>query len=436
MSRLLASFGDRLPALQAREPGWLACLRERAARRVEMTGLPHKKLEAWRVTPIAPLDALSFVPARRDPQATPATLTWLEQHLGRPVGARAVAVAGAPVVVPHAAGVWRLRDHLDHPDVRAHLGQHAPAEYFAALGTALFDDGMVLCLNADHAVVEVVHVGTRVGEHPTVSYPRLLIVVAEGVQATVVESYVTYGASHGAGDVAEELCAPVTEVVLGRGARLEHVRATEGAKCSFHLATLAVHQERESVYESRVITLGGALSRVEVHVDLAGEGAECSLGGAYHSTGKELVDHHTYIDHAAPRCASREDYRGVVDGKSRAVFDGTIVVRRDSQGTRAHQGNRNLLLSDSATVNTKPHLEIEADDVMCSHGATIGALDPEQLFYAESRGISPEQATAMLTYAFVRAVLDAITCEPVRARLSRAVAARLPHGRTIQEMMS
>jgi len=171
-------------------------------------------------------------------------------------------------------------------------------------------------------------------------------------------------------------------------------------------------------------------------VRFAGEGAECTLNGVYHATGDEHVDHRTLVDHASPDCESHETYRGLVDGRGRAVFDGTMVVRRDAQRSSAHQENRNLLLSDDAVVNTKPHLEIDADDVKASHGATVGALDDAQLFYLRSRGIEESEARDMLIFAFVEALLDRIPHEPVARRLGEALLERLPHGDLVREMLT
>jgi len=245
-------------------------------------------------------------------------------------------------------------------------------------------------------------------------------------EATLVETYLArQGSKH--------LVSTVTEVSLEDGARLEHVRVTEGVDDGHHIASLAVRQGRASSYVSRVVTLGGTLSRVDLRLTLDGEGAEARLHGAYHASGNDLVDHHTFIDHVSPHCSSHESYRGIVDGGAHAVLDGIIAVRRDAQKTSAHQELHNLLLSDAATVNAKPHLEIDTDDVACSHGATVGALDEEQLFYLRSRGIPETSARAMLTYAFLRSVIDDIGHAPLRERLTRAVLERLPYGDSLEE---
>ena len=183
-----------------------------------------------------------------------------------------------------------------------------------------------------------------------------------------------------------------------------------------------------------MVTLGGALLRFDVRVLLQGQGAECQLNGAYLVDGNDHVDHHTLVEHQAPRCRSNQTYRGIASGHGTAVFDGIVLVHRGAQKTEAHQENRNLLLSETATVHTKPHLEIDTDDVVCSHGATVGSLDESQLFYLRTRAIPEKLARAMLTYAFIERVVDEVGHEPTRDRLREAVLDRIPEGQTIREV--
>jgi Fe-S cluster assembly protein SufD len=193
-----------------------------------------------------------------------------------------------------------------------------------------------------------------------------------------------------------------------------------------------VRQGADSNYRSTVVTLGGALLRFDVRCLLQGKGAECQLDGAYLIDQEDHVDHHTAVEHQASHCRSAQTYRGIVSGKGTAVFDGIVVVHRDAQKTEAHQENRNLLLSDTATVHTKPHLEIDADDVICSHGATVGSLDQDQLFYLRTRGVPEALAHSMLTYAFLKSIVDRVGHEPTRARMSEAILARIPYGDDIR----
>jgi Fe-S cluster assembly protein SufD len=416
-------------------PGWLTELRRTAAAHLRDRGLPTKKTEAWRFTPVAPLAQASFAP-RPGSAAHARALELASARVGDDGTWQLVVADGLPLLgsasaPPAGVEVRSLAEVLEREPARveAHLGKHAPQEDFAALNAALFRDGVFVHVRAGSTVaqpIHLVHVG-QTGAEPTASYPRVLVVVEEGAQALLLESFlVDEGVSH--------LTNVVSETVLGQGAHLHHVRVAFGAPQGLHTAVQAVHQARGSVYRSQVVTMGGGLARLDLRAVLDGEGAECRLEGVYHVTDREHVDHHTRIEHAKPRCASSQVYRGILDGRGHAVFDGTVVVRPHAQHTEAHQENRNLLLSDDAAINTKPHLEIDADDVKCSHGATIGSLDEAQMFYLTARGIGREQARALLTFAFVRELLERIPHEPLRHALGQAVLARLPHGEAIWEL--
>jgi Fe-S cluster assembly protein SufD len=246
--------------------------------------------------------------------------------------------------------------------------------------------------------------------------------LGEGAELTLIETY--------SGTESGQLSNAVVEVDLGRNAKMSHVRVHENA--GLQVGRVDVRQAADSRYRSTVITLGGALLRFDVRCLLQGKGAQCQLDGAYLLEGDDHVDHHTLVEHQAPHCQSTQTYRGIVSGKGTAVFDGVVVVHRDAQKTEAHQENRNLLLSDTATVHTKPHLEIDADDVICSHGATVGALDESQLFYLRARGVPKDLARAMLTYAFLESVVDRISHAATRARMREALLARIPYGEEIR----
>jgi Fe-S cluster assembly protein SufD len=430
---------ERLHRLQVEGggPSWLVEQRFAAVAHLRDKGLPTKKTEAWRFTPVEPLAKVSFAP--RAAAAHARALEVARARAGDDGTFQVVVVDGAPLLehagaAPEGVEVNSLAEALAREPVlvQAHLGQHALPEDFAALNAALFRDGVVVRVRAGAAVdrpVHLVHVGLCAGA-PTASYPRVLVLVDEGARAQLVETFVVDGAVEGA----EHLTNVVAEVALGAGAQLEHVRVGFGEAHGLHVGALGVHQERGSLYRSRVVTLGGALARLDLRAVLDGEGAECHLEGVYHAAGRDHVDHHTRIEHARPRCASSQVYRGLLDGRGHAVFDGTVVVRPHAQHTEAHQENRNLLLSDDASVNTKPHLEIDADDVKCSHGATIGSLDEDQLYYLRARGVGREHAEALLTFAFVRELVERISHEPLRHRLAQALLERLPHGDAIAEV--
>ena len=246
---------------------------------------------------------------------------------------------------------------------------------------------------------------------PTVSHPRNLIVAGRGSQASVIETYV------GAGGAACFTNA-VTEIVLGDGAVFDHYRIQQESDQAFHVATVQAIQGRQSVFSSHNVALGAALARNDVNSVLDAEGAECFLNGLFFAAGTRHVDNHTLLDHAKPHCQSRELYKGILAGRGVGVFNGKIVVRKDAQKTNAIQSSRNLLLSGEAVVNTKPQLEIFADDVRCTHGATVGQIDQEALFYMQSRGIPAGAARQLLIHAFAGEVLDLMKWQPAREKLA------------------
>jgi len=252
---------------------------------------------------------------------------------------------------------------------------------------------------------------------PVVAHPRILVVLEAGASATVVERYI--------GDDSQPyLTNVVTEAIVGPNASLRHVKTQEEGAAAFHLASIWAHQAPSSRFRSCSISLGAALARTDISTLLDGEGAECDLDGLYIGRNQQHVDHHTIIDHRSPHASSRELYKGVLDDAATGVFNGKVFVRQDAQKSNAQQMNKNLLLSDSATVDTKPQLEIFADDVKCSHGATVGRLDATALFYLRSRGIDAQRAREILVYAFANEMLDRIAIEPLRIDLERTLGAR------------
>ena len=396
---LLASVPDSFDT----GPDWLRTLRTRAAETLRQQGLPSKRTEAWRFTPVRSLVDSEF--ARNDEE-----------------GPSLVSAVPAGVTARGLTEVLQSQPEL----LQGRLDFGGAPTHFAALNTAMFRDGLWIDVPAGtivEAPIEISHVGPSSSE-PGVAYPRVLVTAGEGAELTLIETY----AGGGAGQLSNSL----VEAELGRNAKMSHVRVHESA--GLQIGRVDVRQDADSAYRSTVITLGGALLRFDVRCLLQGKGAECQLDGAYLTDGNDHVDHHTLVEHEAPECRSAQTYRGIVSGKSTAVFDGIVIVHRDAQKTEAHQENRNLLLSDTATVHTKPHLEIDADDVICSHGATVGALDQDQLFYLRARGVPEEFALAMLTYAFVESIVDRVSHEPTRARMREALLSRIPYGDEIREV--
>jgi Fe-S cluster assembly protein SufD len=255
-------------------------------------------------------------------------------------------------------------------------------------------------------------------ETDNVIFPRLLLVAEENSSATLIESYVTT-------NDAAYFTNAVVEIVLEDGARLEHYKVQREAAQAFHVATTVADLGASSTYDATTITLGAQLSRHDINVTMDNEGAECWVDGLYLVAGSQHTDTHSVIDHRKPHCTSHQLYKGILDGKSRAVFNGKIFVRHDAQKTDAMQTNKNLLLSNEARVDTKPQLEILADDVKCAHGAAVGQIEEDELFYLETRGIHPDLARNLLTYGFAEEVIGKIKIESIRAQLDEAVLNRL-----------
>ncbi|NDD37249.1 MAG: Fe-S cluster assembly protein SufD, partial [Verrucomicrobia bacterium] len=256
------------------------------------------------------------------------------------------------------------------------------------------------------------------GDAANTAQPRNLIVAGTNSSAKIVEHYVSLGG-------AAHFTNAVTEIAVGEGANIEHAKFQEENLEAFHIATVQVTLARDSRFLSHSISTGARLARHNINLVMTGQGVDCVMNGLYAAGGKQLVDHHTVADHAQPHCGSHEYYHGILGGSSRGVFNGKIFVRKDAQKTDAKQTSRNLLLTDTATVNSKPQLEILADDVKCTHGATVGQLNDEALFYCRTRGIAEVNARRLLTHAFASEIVNRITVEPVREHLEQVLWARL-----------
>ncbi|WP_428261310.1 Fe-S cluster assembly protein SufD [Haliangium sp.] len=445
--RLLDDLSARTPTGDPAE--WLAAVRADATAALSEGGLPTRKHESWRFTPLRGIVDRLYEPAHQptspDPGQAREIYTWLDQQLDADDSARVAVVDGRlcpppTPALPAGVELVRLADADDELRRAAAtlVGRLARVEHFAALNAALFEDLVLLRVRAGARPDVPVHLvytgapgapGTDTTGAAVVCYPRVLVMLDPGAELCLIETALMHPDQ-------PRLVSAVTEIALAPETALEHVRVHRGAPApaeAYCVAHVAVRQDRGSRYDSRVVTLGGALTRLDLDVTLAGPNAACRLDGAYHAGRGDHVDHQTRIDHEVPSCTSHERYHGIVDETGHAVFDGTIVVRPGAQHTDAHQENRNLLLSDDAVVNTKPHLRIDADDVSCSHGATVGALDDDQLFYLRARGVDEARARAVLTYAFIRAVVDDIPHRPLAASLAAAVRARLPHGEDLED---
>jgi Fe-S cluster assembly protein SufD len=444
VQRYLAGFQEDDQEAGAQLSSWIRPVRRSAIDRFVELGFPGKKQEEWRFTDLAPLAALPFEPANgRSDEVTREQFRELAvgadaaNHLvfvnGRFV--RRLSSTGAlpsDVFVGSLAEVVVARPDQGLPGVTTHLargaqfGDHA----FVALNTAFIRDGALVYVPPGRKIDEpiyVTHLSTAPGR-PGVSHPRNLIVATEGSEVRVLESYVgpeghVYFAN------------AVTEIVLGEGAVCDHYKLQRESSQAFHLGTVHVRQQRASRFASHWVSLGGKLVRNEVNVSLEGEGCECTLDGLYLADGQRHVDNRTRIDHAAPHCHSFERYKGILDDRARGVFCGKIYVHQDAQKTDAKQGSQVLLLSDEAKIDAKPQLEIYADDVKCTHGATVGQIDPEALFYLRSRGIDQTTARNLLIYAFANEVVGRIGLDSVRNHLETTLLAtrglsRTPHEAT------
>jgi Fe-S cluster assembly protein SufD len=401
---------------------WLNQLRANAVDRVGALTVPTTREEDWRFTDISPLTKLSFQPARDLAQLAPATVgAWAIPE----AAARLVFVDG--IYAPehsfnHAAlTVENLAAGASRHDaaVQAQLGRHAPFENnaFTAINTAFLHDGALVLVPRDTAAPGPVHllfVATRV---QAASYPRCLVLAESGSAVTVVEDYVA--TQEGA-----YFTSAVTEMALAGNAEVHHVRVQRDGAEAFHIANCAVSLARASRYHSVSIALGARISRHNLGVRMGAEGAECAIDGLALIGGAQLADTHTLIDHAVAQCTSRQLHKCIVDGAAHAVFNGNIMVRAGAQRTDSSQSSRNLLLSGKARVDTKPQLEIFADDVKCAHGATVGQLDVDEVFYLKSRGLSDTAARNLLTYAFGAEVIERIPVASLRQRLEQAVMAQ------------
>jgi Fe-S cluster assembly protein SufD len=331
--------------------------------------------------------------------------------------------------------VTSLAEALAHDPaaLEPHLGRYASAgnqAVFAALNTAFFQGGVFIQVPAGMAVGQPIHllyVTTATESGATIS-PRNLILAGAGSQLTVVESYATTAAT-------AYFTNAVTEVVAGEGATVEHCKFQDESTAAFHVSALHAKLGRSCNFISHSIATGARLCRNNLRTELAGEGLEAILNGLYLTKGDQLADHHMVVDHAQPRCASHEYFYGILDDNSKGVFHGRILVRPDAQKTDAKQTNKNLLLSDDATIDTKPQLEIYADDVKCTHGATVGQLNEESIFYLRARGIGADMARRMLIHSFASEIIQRIRHQPLRDELDALIWQRLeqnPHLVTVK----
>jgi Fe-S cluster assembly protein SufD len=377
ISEQTGAWLEQFTKRQAAEP-WLQRLRDAAFQRFVELGFPTTHNEEWRFTNVAPIARTSFTVGR-------ASVTSSKYQVGL--------AAAEP-----------------------HLAKHASFHHsaFVALNTAFLDEVSVLRIPRNTVVeepIEITYDSGRTGGVPHATHPRTLVLVGSGSQCTIVETY------KGAG---QYLTNAVTEIVAGDGAVIDHYKVQQESLTAWYVATMNATLGRSANFTSHSISLGASLARNDANATLS-RGTEATLNGLYIVTGAQHVDNHTAIDHAMPHATSHELYKGILDGKASAVFNGKIIVRKDAQKTDSKQTNKNLVLSDEAVINTKPELQIFADDVRCTHGATIGQLDSEMMFYLRSRGIGVREARSLLIYAFAQDIVDRVRVQSLRDSLERVL---------------
>jgi Fe-S cluster assembly protein SufD len=438
----LAEHERFLRTLPADEPAAVKALRRLGIERFAALGFPTLRQEDWRFTNVAPVARGTFVRPENDPDAAdPARLAVLDFG-DLPTAARLVFVDGrfSPRLsemgdLPAGTVVSSLAEALARtPDVVGPwLGRLAETRLedtsnpFVALNTAFLHDGAFVLVPRGAVVERPIHLlflSSGTAGAATYSFPRNLIVAGENSHVTVVETYAGEGAY---------LCCPVTEMTAGPASVIDHYKLQRESREAFHLATFQITGERSSRPSSHSISIGGALVRNDVNAVLDGEGIDCILNGLYLAEGRQLIDNHMRVDHVKAHCDSHELYKGILDGKARAVFNGLIHVHPGAQKTDAKQSNRNLLLSAEAIANSNPQLEIFADDVKCTHGSTVGQLDDDAIFYLRSRGIGAEAARSILTYAFASDIVERIKLAPVRRDLEEFLFSRLPQGEVVRQ---
>ncbi|MCX5738223.1 MAG: Fe-S cluster assembly protein SufD [Proteobacteria bacterium] len=413
---------------RAGEPAWLEAARKSAIARFALLGFPTRSHEAWKYTNPAPIAKVAWTPAAAAsvsraalgalglPLAEGPHLVFVNGRLA----AELSSVAGLDSVVTLASHAQLLT--TDPAALEPHLARTEPFDdrAFAALARAFTTDGAFVRIPRDHSLEHPIWLVllSAPGAAPSASHPRFTVVAEASSRATIYEVHATIGAG-------AHLCNPLTEIRVGENAQVDHVKLQLEGDGAIHLGHGAVHVGRNARVSSTLISLGASTARHDIVALLDGPGAECVLDGLYVTRDGQHVDCRTTVDHRQPQGSSRELFKGVLSGKSRAIFNGRVIVRQGAQKTDAQQKNENLLLGIGAEVDSQPQLEIEADDVKCSHGSTIGQLEEDALFYLRSRGIGEAEAAAMLTRGFAAQITERVASVAFRERIDALVLARL-----------
>ena len=425
----IGCFQDQFVNLNNRNsaPDWLKKVRGQGFERFSAIGLPSKRDEEWRFTDISSFKKIEFkLPSL--PKESPTfndifrfTFSDLDSYLLVFIDGVHNRNLSSKTDLPSSVVVDEIFSIKENNDlVNNHLTQYTREREnaFTALNTAFLNQIAVVKIPSNVSLKKPVHIlyVNSGAEEETAIYPRNLILVGDNSRATIIESYVGLGGNCYFNNT-------VTELMVGEGSYADHYKIQREGENAFHFGTMQVVQNRSSEFISNSITLGSKLTRNTINAVLDDERSECTLNGLYLGSNEQTIDNHTRIDHVKPNCDSHELYKGILEGKSNAVFNGKIYVHPDAQKTDAKQTNRVLLLSDNAQINTKPELEIFADDVKCTHGATVGQLDEEALFYLRSRGLDYKRAYAILTYAFAGEALGKINISEIRDEINELLMA-------------
>ncbi len=431
----LSNFASLEKNLNGEAKDWLHQMRRDALSKFDELGFPTTRNEEWKYTNVTPIAKENFKHIL-EPDLSGVTLDHvkrfdydeLDVHLLVFVDGHFAKHLSSVQDLPDGVKVGSLAEGVraDAAPIRQHLGKYAPYQddAFTALSTAFILDGAYIYIPENALVEKPIHMLFLSSNHaePFVSYPRNLIVAGKHSKASIIETYAGIENNR-------YLTNTVTEAFIDENANIEHYKIQEESSDAYHISTTQVQQEANSNFVSNAVTFGGLIVRNNPRAVLDAEGVESTLNGLYLGTGKQLIDNHTTIDHAKPHCNSHELYKGVLDGNARGVFNGKIFVRLDAQKTDAKQTNQALLLSDDASIDTKPQLEIFADDVKCTHGATVGQLDYDALFYLQTRGIEREMARNILTYAFASDVVNHINLKELRDYCHHRVLVKLQQDR-------
>ncbi|HUQ88253.1 MAG TPA: Fe-S cluster assembly protein SufD [Vicinamibacterales bacterium] len=401
-------------------PAWVRERRDQASRRFAEVGFPNTRQEDWRFTNVAPIADARFALAT----GTFAQAAALIASVKVP-GALTLAIVNGQfaaglsdlTAMPKGLRLAGLRDGArDGTDgLEQHLAKvfSIDAHPLAALNTSHLDDGVAIFVTSGAAVETPIHIVTVTGgEKPVAAHPRVLVIAGANSQVRIAQTFI------GAPDSVYFNNA-VAEVVVGEGAIVEYYTDQRESLQAFHVANIQAHVGAKGVFASHAFSTGAKIQRHDIGIALKGEGADCTMNGVYLADGDRLLDTHTSLDHAMPHCTSHEIYKGILAGKAKAVFNGRIIVRIDAQKTDAKQTNRALLLSDEATINSNPQLEIFADDVKCTHGAAVGQLDEEAMFYLQARGLTRVEARDMLLHAFAGEVLEGLKIPALREQIEK-----------------